>query len=759
MMQFNLCMAECAGNSKNCLYPFPITVTDADVLRAAATMDHVCGMYKNNYRSLDNFIWSDVAVMDCDNDHSDNPADWMTPEAMAAHLPDVSFAAVPSRNNNKEKGGKSARPRFHLYFPIPTCSDKELYAQIKQSIYGAFPFLDSNALDAARFLFGSEADEVFWHEGWMSIVDVIDTGEVLYDGFAQPAQTAERTIPEGARNCTLSRYAGRVLKRFGISDKAKELFLKEADRCDPPMDPEELKTIWGSAVKFMKKVQSEPGYIPPDQYDGFDAQRSLKPEDYSDIGQAKVLAREYGNELKYTDATDFLRFTGEYWFESKQMAVGAAEEFLDLQLADAESQVEIAMQALEDMGLTREDIMTGGKSFVTNLTDEGRKAYHRLSAAISYKGFVMRRRDMKYISSALSALKPMVLMNVQDFDKDGFLLNTPGQTYDLRSGGKRSYAPQASDYITKQTLVAPGTDGRELWDKALDTFFCGDRQLIEYVQLIAGLAAIGKVYEEHLVIAYGEGRNGKSTFWNSIMRVLGSYSGTFSADALTVGCRRNVKPEMAELKGRRLIIASELEEGMRLNNSIVKQLCSTDEIQAEKKFKDPFHFTPSHTIVLYTNHLPKVGGNDDGIWRRLIVIPFNAKIEGTSDVKNYADYLVENAGGYILRWIMEGAQKAIERNFKIAMPKIVRDAVEAYRNDNDWLGQFLEECCEIDPAHQCKSGELFQEYRSYCARTGDYARSSADFYAALDKLGYERKRMSEGVRVRGLRPKNNDFLE
>lgn len=759
MMQFNLCMADCAGNSKNCLYPYPITVTDPDVLRASATMDHVCGMYKNNYRSLDNFLWSDVAVMDCDNDHSDNPADWMTPEAMAAHLPDVSFAAVPSRNNNKEKGGKAARPRFHLYFPIPTCNDKDLYAQIKQSIYQAFPFLDSNALDAARFLFGSEADEVFWHEGWMSIVDVIDTGEVLYDGFAQPAQTAERTIPEGARNCTLSRYAGRVLKRFGVSDKAKELFLKEANRCDPPMDSEELKTIWGSAVKFMKKVQSEPGYIPPDQYDGFDASRSLKPDDYSDIGQAKVLAREYGNELKYTDATDFLRFTGEYWFESKQMAVGAAEEFLDLQLADAESQVEIAMQALEDMGLTREDIMTGGKSFVTNLTDEGRKAYHRLAAAISYKGFVMRRRDMKYISSALSALKPMVLMNVQDFDKDGFLLNTPGQTYDLRSGGKRGYAPQASDYITKQTLVAPGTEGKELWDKALEVFFQNDRQLIEYVQLIAGLAAIGKVYEEHLVIAYGEGRNGKSTFWNSIMRVLGSYSGTFSADALTVGCRRNVKPEMAELKGRRLIIASELEEGMRLNNSIVKQLCSTDEIQAEKKFKDPFHFTPSHTIVLYTNHLPKVGGNDDGIWRRLIVIPFNAKIEGTSDIKNYADYLVENAGGYILQWIMEGAQKAIERNFKIPMPKIVRDAVEAYRNDNDWLGQFLEECCEQDSTHHCKSGELFQEYRAYCARTGDYARSSADFYAALDKQGYERKRFSEGVKIRGLRLKNSDFLD
>lgn len=97
-----------------------------------------------------------------------------------------------------------------------------------------------------------------------------------------------------------------------------------------------------------------------------------------------------------------------------------------------------------------------------------------------------------------------------------------------------------------------------------------------------------------------------------------------SADALTMGCKRNVKPELAEAKGKRLLIASELEEGVRLNTSIIKQLCSTDEIFAEKKYKDPFSFTPSHTLVLYTNHLPRVGANDPGTWRRLIVIPFHA---------------------------------------------------------------------------------------------------------------------------------------
>ena len=89
---------------------------------------------------------------------------------------------------------------------------------------------------------------------------------------------------------------------------------------------------------------------------------------------------------------------------------------------------------------------------------------------------------------------------------------------------------------------------------------------------------------------------------------------------------------MAELKGKRMIIAAELQEGMRLNTSVVKQLCSTAPIFAEKKFKAPFNFEPSHTLVLYTNHLPKVGASDDGTWRRLIVIPFHAKIQGSKDI-------------------------------------------------------------------------------------------------------------------------------
>ena len=274
--------------------------------------------------------------------------------------------------------------------------------------------------------------------------------------------------------------------------------------------------------------------------------------------------------------------------------------------------------------------------------------------------------------------------------------------------------------------------------------------MIEYVQQTVGVAAVGKVFQEHMIIAYGGGANGKSTFWNTIYRVLGNYAGKISAEALTMNCKRNVKPEMAELKGKRLIIASEMEEGMRLNTATVKQLCSTDEIQAEKKYKDPFSFVPSHTLVLYTNHLPKVGANDDGIWRRLVVIPFNAKITGASDIKNYADYLYDNAGGYIMSWIIEGARKAIAADFKTKQPKVVEDAIESYREDNDWLGQFIEEYCDVDKTFTAKSGELYQAYRAHCTLNGEYIRSTSDFYSSMEKAGFNKRKTNKGILVMGI---------
>jgi phage/plasmid-associated DNA primase len=165
-------------------------------------------------------------------------------------------------------------------------------------------------------------------------------------------------------------------------------------------------------------------------------------------------------------------------------------------------------------------------------------------------------------------------------------------------------------------------------------------------------------------------------------------------------------------------------------------------------------------LVLYTNHLPKVGATDEGTWRRLIVIPFNAVFEGRSDVKNYADYLFENAGPAVLSWIIEGAKRIISKDFHLKNPKVVQDAIDAYRGQNDWMSEFLEECCEVDPSYREKSGELYLEYRAYCTRIGEYARSTTDFYSAVEKAGFVRRKTRSGIMVHGLSLKEGqDFLD
>ena len=756
-MKLVLCLANSSGDKKNCLYPNRVEVSSAEEMAKAVSFDHVCAEYDKNYRSISNFRKSNVVVMDCDNDHSDNPADWMTPEALDDLMPDIAYAVAPSRHNMLEKDGRSARPRFHVYFLIEETTDADYYTALKNAIYQAYPFFDGNARDAARFIFGADVDEVIWHDGWVLISE-----EVTLSEEQQELPTTKGPILEGNRNNTLSRFAGRVLKRYGETDKAHEIFLEEAEKCNPPLDDSELQTIWFSAIKFFRnKVSSDSGYVPPDQFnDDFGGGAgSLKPEDYSDVGQAKVLSREYGDELKYTAATDYIRYDGEVWVEDKQMAVGACVEFLDLQLQDAKDSIEEAKKALVDAGYDEATVNQGSKALAKDIQPEHLGLFYMLVGAEKYLAFTMKRRDYKYITSALNVAKSMLTIKVSDLDKNPVLLNTPRATYNLEKGiaGEQPHDP--FDLITKITECSPGDDGMDIWLEALDTFFCGDAELIEYVQKVIGLAAIGKVYEEFIIIAYGDGANGKSTFWNTIARVLGTYSGKISSDILTMGNKVNAQPEMAELKGKRLIIASEMQEGVRLNTAMVKQLCSTDEIQACKKYKDPFHFVPSHQVVLYTNHLPKVGANDDGIWRRLKVIPFNAKIKGNSDIKNYADFLYEKAGSAIMKWIIEGAEKVSKTDHKVEDPKCVKDAVAAYRDDNDWLGHFLTDCCDVGKDLEEKSGEFYQQYRAYCIQNGEYIRSTTDFYAAIEQAGFFRHKTNKGSFVHGVKLKTgNDFI-
>ena len=750
-MMFTLFSADFIGAPSNCSYPHKFEVTDAATLTEAVKKDYVCAEYLNCYRNGDNFIGSDCLPVDCDNDHSENPADWVTVEDVKKAFPGITFAVHYSRSHMREKNGKAARPKFHVLFPIDGMTDASAYSEMKKLVNTIFPYFDSKALDAARFFFGTATPEVEIIVGDMTLSEFLSAEDFDADMVNNGHRVT--TITEGSRNATMSRFAGRVIKKYGDNETAFNCFLEEAEKCTPPLDQQELMTIWHSAQKFYAKVQMQDGYISPEVYNDI---TTYKPEDFSDVGQAEVLAKHFSGELRYSPATHYIRYCGHYWQETEPGAQAVAHELTRRQLNEANRDFQTAFATLTENG--GQDILANTtKAKAETLMNEAQmEAYRALLAAKAYQGFVIQRRASKNITATLKESRPMIEITPQELDSNPFLLCTPNATYDLRLGmaGAREHSPE--DFITKITTVSPGDKGRQIWLDCLDTIFCGDQVLIEYVQNICGLAAIGKVEVEALIIAYGCGRNGKSTFWNSISRVLGLYSGNVSADTLTFGCRRNVKPEMAEVKGKRLLIAAEMQEGARLNDSTVKQLCSTDDIFAEKKYKDPFSFSPSHSLVLYTNHLPRVSASDDGIWRRLIVIPFNAKIEGKSDIKNYGDYLYQNAGESILAWIIEGAKRVIDLGYKFPVPAVVQKAIDDYRTQNDWFGNFLDEKCDVGDSFKESSSTLYQAYRNHCIDCNEYVRNTADFYLALENAGFKRIVQNRKRYFKGLQLKTDD---
>lgn len=232
MTPFTLCAATSSGNPHNNHYPNHHQITDPDSLAQVVRLDHVAATYTNDRRSSASFISSDCVVMDIDNDHTEESSNWVTPEKLSELMAGVVFMTATSRNNQKPKGALSARPRFHVYFPIDPVTDADTYAGLKRRLAARFGFFDSQALDAGRFIYGHPAPEVTNHDGgklldeWL--VEAVDA-----DMFAA-FDTATQVISPGARNATLSRFAGRVLVRYGDSPQARELFDRKAGLCEPP---------------------------------------------------------------------------------------------------------------------------------------------------------------------------------------------------------------------------------------------------------------------------------------------------------------------------------------------------------------------------------------------------------------------------------------------------------------------------------------------------------------------------------------------
>lgn len=730
MYKFLLCTANCSGDSSNCIYPNKTTVSDRDSFIKAISFDHVCGSFKGSYRSKDNFIKSDCIPMDCDNDHSDDPDDWVTPFDVAMAFPDVCFYASYSRNHMKDKGSKSARPRFHVYFPIEEIKDADEYADYKVKIQTKFLYFDDNALDAARFLYGTQNPEVELYEGNLSIIDFLQE-----DAFAK---LDDKTIESGSRNNTMSRIAGKLIKRFGATDESYQKFIKEAEKCNPPLPDNELSTIWNSAKKFGEKVSSQEGYIPPEEYGR--SYEEYKPQELTDIAMADIFSKHNKNYAVYTVSAGWLYWNEKMWEVSELKVMHLYMETAKKVLKNATYEFRESYKRLMQAEIE------GAKDAIAKAKSEANRAKQYLT-------FAKKMNDHGKVSGILKLGKSMLEIPNEKLDSDPFILNTPDGIVDLKTGKIKEHSPDA--FCTKMTYMSPAHENMHLWIETLDEVTGGDKEFQTFLKYHAGSTLIGRVYEEALLLVYGSGGNGKSTVFNSEAHVLGDYAGKIPAESLTTRAK-NVKVDLAELCGKRYILASETEEGQRLSVSMLKQIASVDDISAERKYYAPFSFTPSHSTILYTNHLPKVGSNDRGTWRRILVAPFNTEIKNPKT--DYVDELLKKAGGAILKWMIEGASLYIKNGYKFPYSKVVENAKNAYREENDWIDHFITDRCTKGSTESVMSNQLYQVYRGWANLNGEYIRNNRDFAAALICAGYDKKRTSKGIQWIGI-SLNEDFEE
>lgn len=351
---------------------------------------------------------------------------------------------------------------------------------------------------------------------------------------------------------------------------------------------------------------------------------------------------------------------------------------------------------------------------------------------------------------------PRRVLRPADLDRDPWVLNTENGVVDLRSGELRPHA--RNDYST-MLAGAPydATATAPLWDAHLRRCLVNE-ELIASMQRLAGLAAIGATREHILAILFGSGANGKSVLRNAIAGALGDYAYQSSGDLLMQTGRGagQATPELAELRGRRLVTVAETPEDGRLASERVKSITGGEPINARRLYGHPFTFEPSHTIWVLTNHKPRVPDDGDAIWRRILPVPFTVTIPTAEQDQDLGVKLAAERAG-ILRWIVDGAC-AYHRD-GLNAPDQVTGAAASYRKAEDLFGAFLDEHTISEEGPSVGASDLRRAHTAWADHAGAPPLSANALAEKLHAHGYERKRVKTGTRYFGLRFHDESTLD
>lgn len=530
-------------------------------------------------------------------------------------------------------------------------------------------------------------------------------------------------IPEGSRNTEMFRLASSLrAKGLSVAELTAAMMQINEDRCAPPLSEDEVKTICQSVGNY------ERGTATRRDRDG----ESVKPPDFSDAGNAEVFTRVYRDDLIFTDSMGWLCWDGMKWQRDDHRASTYALELSARMLEEALKENRAALHKHAEAQARFAETGDPADGELVKKADLEKKA------AKAFLTHAQNLRGAGRIRNMLELSKQALVIKADQLDANPTELNTPDGIVDLTTGAIRPHDRTA--YCSQMTAVGPSEEGSTMWADFLDTISCGDNSVQTFLQDVAGMALLGAVYQEGIVIAYGGGRNGKSTFFNALGAVVGDYTGSIEINTLTTE-RGNKGAQLATLRGKRLAITGELEEHQRLSVATLKRIASTDRLVVEEKYRQPETVKQTHTLVLFTNHLPRVGSTDNGTWRRLTVVPFNASIPPGEGVQNYADVLVDKAGGAIMSWAIEGAVNFVRNGYKLDIPAVVAAATSEYREREDWLTNFIEDRCERKPGVRVGARDLYLVYKGWAGDAGEFVRRERDFSVAMETAGYQKTRV------------------
>jgi putative DNA primase/helicase len=306
----------------------------------------------------------------------------------------------------------------------------------------------------------------------------------------------------------------------------------------------------------------------------------------------------------------------------------------------------------------------------------------------------------------------------EDFDRDPWLLNTPGGTVDLRTGKLRDH--RRADGITKITTITPAESGgtAPLWRECLETWTKGDKELEGFLRRLAGYFCTGSVREERLPIVHGPGGNGKTRFVEALRSCLGNdYVTGVAMETLLVTHGEQHPTDVADLRGKRLAIASETEEGRRLAEAKVKDLTGGGRLRARFMRRDFFEFEPTHKLLIVGNHRPVLRNVDEAMRRRLLLIPFTASIPPDQRDPDLAEKLQAERPG-ILRWMLDGCLEWLADGLN--PPPSVTAATRDYFETADGFGRWSDECLVFDVNASMSKVDAFASWKTWAEANGEF---------------------------------------